>query len=281
MSRRIPYHPTQEALFTPGCHPFFHDWHPRSDSALCAELSRLAYCTRHAIATVLHRIGMQLGEVFSESDDNGTFGFLAHSEQRSILVFRGTRPHDRQNVLDDLNFLPTTWTVGDEVVGRVHRGFSDAMRRVWPQVEAATANLTKPTLVTGHSLGAALAVLAASRVPCQRLITIGAPRVGNATFRDFVERRVEVIRVQGCCDMVCMVPPPPIARHCGTRHYIDLHGRLHVRPKRTFTLADQTRAHLDFTKKHAGREGNLLTRALADHAPINYVLALHDAETAP
>lgn len=281
MSRRIPYHPTWEALFTPGVHPFFHDWLPRSDSALCAELSRLAYCPRDTISEVLPRIGMSLGEVFSEADDNGTFGFLAHSERHSVVVFRGTRPNDRQNVLDDVNFLPTTWTVGNKAVGRVHRGFAEAMRRVWPQVEAATANLSKPTLVTGHSLGAALAILAASRIACRRLITIGAPRVGNAAFCEYVERRVEVVRVHGCCDMVCMVPPPPFARHCGTRHYIDTHGRLHVQPKRSFLLADQARAHLEYTTQHAGREGNLLTRALSDHAPINYVLALHDSETAP
>lgn len=274
MTRLFPYDATSASLFTPCRGPFFDGWKPRSEGALCAELSRLAYCPRDEIVSVLAQIEMRHLALIAEADDRGTLAFLAADDERAVLSFRGTRSHDRQNVADDASFLFTSWTVGGESVGRVHRGFAKALSRVWPYVEEVVAGLTVPLLVTGHSLGGALAVLASSRLSCRRLITIGSPRVGDARFRRFLTARVEATRYQGCCDFVCRLPPPPVARHCGTQHYIDRNGKIHQSPGRRFVLTDQALGQLRYLRSHAWRKGNLLTRGLADHSPINYVSAL-------
>ena len=45
-------------------------------------------------------------------------------------------------------------------------------------------------------------------------------------------------------------------------------------PSEKEILRDQWRAHVDYALKYAWRWGNMWNRALADHAPINYVSAL-------
>ncbi|KAF7845041.1 phospholipase A(1) DAD1, chloroplastic-like [Senna tora] len=67
--------------------------------------------------------------------------------------------------------------------------------------------------VTGHSLGAALAILtahdvkAATGIPTVTAITFGGPRVGNARFREMVERGgTKVLRVVNTEDVVTKVP---------------------------------------------------------------------------
>lgn len=95
------------------------------------------------------------------------------------------------------------------VGARFHRGFLEALDAMWaPFVAAVEEEYTKaerPIWVCGHSLGGALALLAAWRMernalPVQQVYTFGAPMVGNAaasaalekTFRGRVYRFVDV-----------------------------------------------------------------------------------------
>ncbi len=72
----------------------------------------------------------------------------------------------------------------------MHRGFASALAGVWDQVPAAVreAGPARPLFVSGHSLGAALAQLAALRLAghgadVAGVYVYGSPRVGNAAFR--------------------------------------------------------------------------------------------------
>ena len=71
--------------------------------------------------------------------------------------------------------------------GNVHRGFKAALLEVWTDLENYVSNLQKDNLkiwITGHSLGAALATLAADRYGnVQGLYTYGSPRVGDQDFK--------------------------------------------------------------------------------------------------
>jgi pimeloyl-ACP methyl ester carboxylesterase len=272
--RFFPYDPRSTSLFSPGDGPFFHGWGPRDEADLCAELSRLAYGRRETLEGELAAVGMRLSAVISEEDGSGSFGFVAEDSQRAVLAFRGTRPKDRQNVIDDLDFLPALWRTKRTEAGRVHRGFARAFDRVAAQIEQAVERLTSPPIVTGHSLGAALATLAASRIPCRRLVTFGSPRVGDQAFRESIAEHVVVDRYQHCCDIVCQVPPPVLCRHFGTLHYIDRHGEILKDPPLTTIVSDGIAATASYLAEHAGRAGNLPLRTLADHAPINYVSVL-------
>ena len=130
--------------------------------------------------------------------------------------------------------------------------------------------------MTGHSLGAALATLAASRLKDRfsTLFTFGAPLVGNGRFgKTIPDERHQ--RYVNCLDLVTRIPPEQLGfAHCGTRHYIDSEGKIHARIAERTIKRDTRSARVDYLLKHAWRRGTVELRELADHAPINYVSAL-------
>ncbi len=99
----------------------------------------------------------------------------------------------------------------------LHSGFAKAVETVWPAIRTALANRTapkQPVFFTGHSLGGALAILAASRAPLERNVeqvvvyTFGGPRNGGETFfTDYTPRLGDVtFRFIHGTDIVPTVP---------------------------------------------------------------------------
>lgn len=96
----------------------------------------------------------------------------------------------------------------------------------------------RPLWLTGHSLGAALATVAAYRfmsigVPVQGLITFGSPRVGTQIFTGYMLRRfiragsrLNVIRFQNNNDGVTRIPSMPWWRDLSAVHFINNENQL-------------------------------------------------------
>lgn len=92
----------------------------------------------------------------------------------TVVVFRGTC--DLAGWIEDLDIRSMPYPFG-----RVHAGFRRCWDVVRSRVVAAVAGT--PCIVTGHSLGGAMATLAAAELPsCTELVTFGCPRVGDASF---------------------------------------------------------------------------------------------------
>jgi hypothetical protein len=275
MARTVPYDPTRAALLRPGdAGDYFAGWGGEGEGTLCVEMARLAYCRdRDKLERSLGRVGFALAA--GPWDREGTFGWLATSNERSVLAFRGTDTDDPTDAIDDALFLPRSW---GGLPGKVHLGFTRALDRVWDEVRPALAGISGRVVFTGHSLGAALATLAAALQPPAHLYTVGSPRVGDAEFAAAVGQRVAATRYVNCCDLVCRVPPRPYA-HVGRVVYIDRLGRVREAPAKSVVERDRARGRRDYLTEYAWRTGNFVVRDLADHAPINYVAPLRSART--
>lgn len=111
-----------------------------------------------------------------------------------------------------------------------HRGFDQAWSIIRPRVQAWLSGLPADAglVLTGHSLGGALAILAALDLAEQRrvraVVTFGAPRVGGVEFQQQYDARLRQVtwRVEYGRDPIARIPPPEFDyRHVGQRIWID------------------------------------------------------------
>ena len=281
----IPYSAEKDDLYTPAKRAvFFPDGRPESDAALCVEMARLSYFRgdsdfsfdQDKVRKVLGRIQFtdcQFFESAGRPSNRGSHSFLAldESAKLAVLAFRGTDADDPTDIGDDLNVLPENWAPG----GKVHKGFAQALMEIWDGVEAALKNIEDYTLLfTGHSLGAAMATLAASLHTPNSLYTFGSPRVGDAGFAAAIEGKLHNHRYVDCCDLVARVPPEGVFgyAHIGRPYYIDRDRAIQQRdPDDPYILTDQIQAETKYIQEYAWRIGDAAVRALADHSPVNYV----------
>ena len=113
-------------------------------------------------------------------DRDGTQVYCWIDNNIACVAFRGTEPTQWSDIKADLKIrkvkVPT---------GFVHRGFKDALDEVWEDVlKWLNEQKRESVFFTGHSLGGALATLAASRwnTITTHLYTYGSPRVGGRKF---------------------------------------------------------------------------------------------------
>ncbi|MEU4806141.1 lipase family protein [Actinosynnema sp. NPDC023587] len=179
-----------------------------------------------------------------------TQAFTAASDDMIITAFRGTEPVKIQDWLSDSTTPP--WP-GPADKGFIHYGFGEALQSIYPQVRDAIADFLddgQTIWFTGHSLGGALAALAAMRLNFEepRLLadgvyTFGQPRVCDRTLADahdeaFGDRTHRFVNNN---DIVAQVPPEPAFHHVRTLHYIDSDGRLRDRVSTLGGLADRAK----------------------------------------
>lgn len=255
--RNVPYSAAKADLFTPWKRgAYFSDGEANHTPTLCAKLSRLAYCRKESslsfdqdtILTALARIGLSQCK-FVESPEAASKGG-AHcfttvgtdpdsDKQVGVVVFRGTDADDPTDIGTDADLLLKPWGRG----GSVHTGFANDLDTIAPGLDDAVQSLGVPVLFTGHSLGAALATLAASvfkpTLNSTALYTFGSPRVGDSAFVATIGG-VNVYRYRDCCDVVTRIPPPELGyAHVSLPHYIDHNGLITLNPSEAAIVEDQ------------------------------------------
>ncbi|KJZ71740.1 hypothetical protein HIM_08882 [Hirsutella minnesotensis 3608] len=149
-----------------------------------------------------------------------TYGFLLQDAKAKelIVALRGTS--DIADAITDINF-PLVDYQSPGISGcdgcKVHSGFLKSWNAIaGPVVNAVKQSLQKDSsqkvTVTGHSLGGALASMAAmtltgSGVPHVQAISYGQPRTGNQAYADYVDRLAPTfIRVTHQNDGIPQVP---------------------------------------------------------------------------
>jgi hypothetical protein len=277
----IPYDASRDALYSPASRPtvFAASAH-YDDLALAVECARLAYVRFEngdtpILADALQQVRLDQLVTFDDAT-TGTQGFGASraDDDLIVLAFRGTEPTALSDLGADLAVTLTDWTERD---GRVHHGFARAARSVFAAVDRWLLAAREPNtrlIVTGHSLGAAIATLYASVLAPQRLVTIGSPRVGDERFVATLDG-IDMTRFVDCCDIVTQLPPEIGGYvHAGEAIYLDRDGQHVPAADPHFIDADRSAARVAFLRDYAWKSGNVLLRDLADHAPINYVRCL-------
>ena len=131
--------------------------------------------TRWALRALTPIHGRRANQAFAD-----TRGVIAETDRAVFLSFAGTDPAVWENIITDLRAVrPGT---------RIHPGFQDAFELASGAVDDAIAKARgKGFFIVGHSLGAALAVLATrfarnKQAAVTATYLFGCPRVGDASF---------------------------------------------------------------------------------------------------
>jgi len=279
--------PNEDRTFFEDCgdHPFKHDAgrFELVNAWWLAEAALLAYGDQDFVEARFREAGLPQVRYFH---GESTQCYAAHNEDFVLVAFSGSDMREREgnNVFDAL----ADWmvnlrfgTVPSERGGRVHKGFVEALEEVWgpregdegleAYLDGLCGDGRRRVWFTGHSLGGALATLAAGhygRAP--EVYTFGAPRVGD---REYVESLdTPVYRFVNGRDVVPKLPVRGPYRHAGVEEYIDDEGHIcDGKPGGDGLRAKGGRvARRVLTKKPSGR-------ALRDHAPIQYAVQIWNA----
>ncbi|WP_070962729.1 lipase family protein [Vibrio sonorensis] len=137
----------------------------------------------------------------------GTQAILVETPISYVLAFRGTEATS----LNDIKSDAKATIIKCKTSGKVHEGFHEAFESVQEKLNAALNELaeSKPLFITGHSLGGALATIAAKRLKFKYGIaacyTFGAPRVGDKEWIATI--KTPIYRIVNAADSVTMLPP--------------------------------------------------------------------------
>ena len=175
-------------------------------SALLALVEQLGYDPEEERQALINELKLLDGELVGTFDQAGTQAILVKLKLGLVLAFRGTEATSIKDIKADADAVSTHADNG----GRVHRGFQQAFQSIYMDIKATLTDYEdQPLILTGHSLGGALATLAARdlRHPggLAACYTFGAPRVGDEEWVS--DLKTPMYRLVNSADCVTMLPP--------------------------------------------------------------------------
>ena len=186
-------------------------------------------------------IGAILGMTARLLSVDNTQAYVASDDQSVVVAFRGSQsPRSLDGFKDWLLTNANNLLVVPEgragtdfaaagVGARFHRGFLEALAEIWDPLHSAVRETLEAKdrrlWITGHSLGGAIALLAAWRfqqqfIPVHEVMTFGAPMIGNAAAAQAFEREFpnRIFRYVDVEDPVPLLPTVSLVantyRHC-------------------------------------------------------------------
>lgn len=231
-----------------------------------AKLSALAMQQPDRIDVALQSCGMTLKGWYDVAE-TGTQAVLISAPNKNVIVFRATEMDPSnfeeacKDIRTDMRFRKVDWNGA-----RVHRGFVEAYESIAPQVLKGLKYIEageppKPLFIAGHSLGGALAKLAAIKVDRDKIgavYTFGAPKIGDSRIDGLIG--APLYQFIHAADIVPRVPFMLFGfRHAGDKRFITRGGGIvrggSIRMPLTFFLTALTRP----------------SRLITDHAILRYI----------
>lgn len=169
-------------------------------------------------------------DVIAFSNESSSAILVEHTDYFA-LAFRGT--DEVRDWIDNINTIPIA-----ALFGKFHRGFYKSLERIWPNIASYYQkkrlelrqhdSTPKGLFLTGHSLGGAMATIAASRLiekdyPFTGVYTFGQPRAVTAATADIfnIRARSRFFRFQNNNDIVTRLPARMMGySHVGTYMHI-------------------------------------------------------------
>lgn len=210
---------------------------------------------------------------------NNTQAALVEYQGHLIATFRGT--DEALDWVTNLNVYSKSF-----IWGKVHGGFYNALWDVWGAMKEKIETIQQkardkgehmPLWFTGHSLGGAIATLAAadrmySDKPFHGVYTYGQPRCVDGAFAEVFDSKINkyhprFFRFQNDRDLVSRIPMRVMEySHVGCCFYMDSDGEIHEDPAYWFMFLDRVG---DAVEKIADLEYRV--ELLTDHAIDNYI----------
>tara|TARA_B100001093_G_scaffold403975_2_gene392080 strand:- start:903 stop:1661 length:759 start_codon:yes stop_codon:yes gene_type:complete len=228
---------------------------------VAAKLSAHAYKTEKAAVAACKKMGFPWAKLIS---NDGAEVLVAKDRNDLWFAFRGTEPSKMNDVMADLHIIKNTAMAG----GRVHGGFQKEVNDLWMDILAELEHndqlkIRKDVYMTGHSLGAAMATISATRYQPAELFTFGSPRVGGSRFIKNI--KCAHYRFMNNNDIVCRIPPAWLGfRHHGEMIYFNRFGAKANKP----TWGDMFYGIWNSWKRFKFFDG------IVDHGMPNYVKAI-------
>jgi predicted lipase len=249
-----------------------------------AHLADAAYADAPMTDSSFQKTAFTEAATFSSALTN-THGFIAANAQNVVVAFRGTA-----QIQDWLTNLAVAMRWDAELGGNVHKGFAGALDSVWNQIQSLLNQLEdadQTIWVTGHSLGGALATLAAKRMapPFKpfAIYTYGQPRVGDLAFSKAF--KLLEFRFVNNRDIVPTVPPrfipgafpPAFYTHVGTLEFFDADGNLVLKTGEELGVFPELLDALGPLADQEMEAKRLIAHGLRDHKLANYIKCLKQA----
>ena len=255
-----------------------------------AEASMLVYTDQQFVQDKLVHAGFDASNIkFFGFDQVGTQCVAAHNDDFILIAFRGTEAWEKMKLIGSLGVSMDIlrdidlFLVNSGHKGKVHNGFQKALDEVWKSLSDHIGKLGegRKLWLTGHSLGAALATLAASRVKnVQGVYTFGSPLVGDKKFKR--NYQAKTFRFVNNKDIVTQLPPKGLYTDVGKTKFIDAKGnitdtrdaRSKIPRKKLPGGLNSLLGPAEFTKFARNLREKFRLRHITDHAPIFYVVKI-------
>ncbi len=254
------------------------------NAVLCAQAANLVYEDPPTVEKYLGIWGFTEPKfIANASTDAQAFVAYDANKNMALVAFRGTE--SRADVLADAD---ATLIPRAEYGGAVHRGFATQLDSIAQQIDTAVQALQEHApagfrvMVTGHSLGGALAVLYAAGalkagLPVVSTYTFGQPAVGDRPFAERFKAQLEhsnstLVRFVNNSDIFPHVPPNCEHGVAGEVMILDRFGALHRAKEALFKLPAMLSNLWDGAERFM-REGDFqgVSNPVEDHRSANYL----------
>jgi hypothetical protein len=160
---------------------------------------------------------------------DGAQAYALANDDYVVIAFRGTEASSCNDIAADFKLFPVKDELG--LPGRVHRGFLKEVNDLWDEILEWLSihnSLQNQVYTCGHSLGAAMSGIAASRIENAICYNFGCPRIGNASWKkSYNNSSRKFYRFRNDMDIVTTLPLRLMTyRHIGKFYHIQYNGTI-------------------------------------------------------